>query len=112
MALDEFLPSILAKDAPTRINAHADLVDFIKARDPTYPLACSTKCVKALKVWVGSPNYKVGHITALCIFLCGVAPIRLEIGRYDGLAEENRICLQCTSKEIENEKHVILNCAL
>ena len=41
-------------------------------------------------------------------FRCGVAPIRIKIGRYEGLAEESRLCPFCNV--LENEIHEILNC--
>ena len=39
----------------------------------------------------------------------GVAPIRLETGRYEGLPVEERVCPLC-GVETENEQHVLLNC--
>ena len=49
------------------------------------------------------------HRSALAKFCCGVAPIRLETGRYERLAVNNRICPLCNT-EVENEIHVLLNC--
>ncbi len=43
---------------------------------------------------------------------CGVAPIRLETGRYEGLTEQERICTVCNMDEIESEMHVIICCPL
>ena len=42
------------------------------------------------------------HRSALAKFCCGVAPIRLETGRYERLAVNNRICPLC-NREVENE---------
>ena len=42
-------------------------------------------------------------------FRCGVAPIRIETGRYDNTRENDRICPICNCN-IENETHVILYC--
>jgi hypothetical protein len=49
------------------------------------------------------------HKTALAKFRCGAAPIRLEIGRYERLAFNDRICPLCKT-EVENEVHVLLKC--
>ncbi len=43
------------------------------------------------------------------VFRAGVAPIRLETGRYEGLEVDDRICPICKN-EIETEKHVITRC--
>jgi hypothetical protein len=51
----------------------------------------------------------VQHRSALAKFRCGVAPIRLETGRYEGLAVEERTCFNCIDK-VEDEVHVLLQC--
>ena len=51
------------------------------------------------------------HRSAFSRFRCGVAPIRIETGRYERLTEEERVCPFCNS-EIENELHVLINCPL
>ena len=51
---------------------------------------------------------------SLALLRCGVAPIRLETGRYENgkyIPEEERICQVCQA-EIENEIHVLLKCSL
>ena len=50
------------------------------------------------------------HRAAFCKFRCGVAPIRLETGRYENLPENERKCIFCN--EVESEQHVILHCPL
>ena len=50
--------------------------------------------------------------SALAKFRCGVAPIRLETGRYEGLPEGERICPMCDSEDIESEIHVLTKCSL
>ena len=40
-------------------------------------------------------------------FRCGVAPLRIETGRYENIREDQRICPICKS-DIENETHAIL----
>ena len=49
------------------------------------------------------------HRSALAKFRLGVAPIRLETGRYEGLAENQRLCPLCENA-VENEVHVLLYC--
>lgn len=50
------------------------------------------------------------HRSAYSKFRCGVAPIRIETGRYEGLPVEGRICPFCG--KIENEIHVLLDCSV
>jgi hypothetical protein len=40
----------------------------------------------------------------------GIAPIRLETGRYERITEENRLCTICKNGEIESELHVLTIC--
>ncbi len=49
-------------------------------------------------------------ILKIAKFRCGVAPIRLETGRYIGEYESARICQLCNLNEIESEEHVIIRC--
>ena len=49
------------------------------------------------------------HRSAFCKFRCGVAPIRIETGRYENLVEEERKCPFCKTVK-EDESHVILSC--
>lgn len=49
------------------------------------------------------------HRAAYAKFRCGVAPIRIETGRFENLEVAQRLCHFCS--EIEDEKHVILNCS-
>ena len=50
------------------------------------------------------------HRAAFSKFRCGVAPIRLETGRFEGLPVERRLCPFCDV--VENESHVLLKCKL
>ena len=43
------------------------------------------------------------HRSAYCKFRCGVAPIRIETGRFENLSIENRTCPFCHA--IETESH-------
>ena len=54
--------------------------------------------------------YNKNHRSALAKFRCGVAPIRLETGRYENLPVEDRMCPTCHS-EVETEEHVLIRCA-
>ena len=49
------------------------------------------------------------HKTAMSKFRCGVAPIRLETGRYENIPENERKCPICKDF-VENEIHVLLHC--
>ena len=51
------------------------------------------------------------HRSALSKFRLGVAPIRIETGRYERLSVSERICFHCKSC-VEDELHVLLNCPL
>ena len=50
------------------------------------------------------------HRSALCKFRCGVAPIRIETGRYENLPLEDRKCPFCNV--LEDEQHVLLDCVM
>lgn len=49
--------------------------------------------------------------SALAQFRCGIAPLRIETGRYEGIPLENRTCFNCVHC-VESESHVILHCVL
>ena len=49
--------------------------------------------------------------TLLSQFRCGVAPLRIETGRYERLPVNERICFMCENK-IETEEHVLIECPL
>jgi hypothetical protein len=49
------------------------------------------------------------HQSAFAKFRCGVAPLRIETGRFENLRIEERICCFCNDF-IEDETHVLLNC--
>ena len=50
------------------------------------------------------------HRSAFAKFRCGVAPLRIETGRYENKPLEERKCPFCD--EVENESHVVLSCYL
>ena len=51
----------------------------------------------------------ISHRAAFCKFRCGVAPIRIETGRYENIAVSQRLCNFCNV--VEDETHVILDCS-
>lgn len=52
--------------------------------------------------------------SALAKFRCGVAPLRIETGRYgrNRIPVHQRTCTLCNSTNVEDESHVILKCPL
>ena len=50
-----------------------------------------------------------GKRSVLAKFRTGVAPLRVETGRYESLPVEQRVCFNCT-KQTEDEKHVLIEC--
>lgn len=52
------------------------------------------------------------HRSALAKFRCGTAPLRIETGRYEGLAEDDRTCFACNYSCVEDELHVLTVCPL
>ena len=61
--------------------------------------------VKDLLKWAG-----MDRIMTSFDHIC-LSPIRIETGRYERLALENRRCFNCVN-HIENEEHVLLHCPL
>ena len=60
-------------------------------------------------------HYVTSHMprsfrSAMAKFRLGVAPIRLETGRYERLPVEQRLCQMCENRCAEDENHVILKC--
>ena len=49
------------------------------------------------------------HRSSYAKFRMGVAPLRLETGRYEHLTENRRVCFNCPN-EVESEEHVIMDC--
>jgi len=49
---------------------------------------------------------------ALAKFRLGVAPLRIETGRYVGENVEDRLCTLCDLQEVESEEHVITRCPI
>ena len=51
------------------------------------------------------------HRSAFAKFRMGVAPLRIETGRYEHLEEEQRVGFNC-GDTIKSEEHVLLECPL
>ena len=71
---------------------------------------------KLFKSEYGSEQYckiilPLKHRSAFAKFRCGVAPLRLETGRYENIPENERLCPYCR-QSVEDEFHVLLNCNL
>ena len=62
-------------------------------------------------------DYVKNHImsgtrrSAVAKFRCGVAPLRVETGRYEIIPYDERNCFNCINV-VENEEHVLLECPL
>ncbi len=56
------------------------------------------------------------HRSAMSKFRCGVAPLKIETGRYENIPLEARICFNCNSLHdinvVESEMHVLTECSL
>jgi hypothetical protein len=62
------------------------------------------------EMYVSTSNIPAKHRSALAKFRCGVAPIRLETGRYENMPVNARLCPICKNA-VETEKHVLLECS-
>ena len=51
------------------------------------------------------------HRSALAKFRCGVAPLKIETGRYERIPHDQRFCFSCANK-VEDEIHVLTECPL
>lgn len=50
--------------------------------------------------------------STLAQFRCGIIPIRIETGRFQGEPIEERICVFCSNRSVEDEFHFLLYCSL
>ena len=53
------------------------------------------------------------YISAYAKVRAGVAPLRIETGRYERLGVNERLCFNCSKlgiNVVEDEKHVLLQC--
>ena len=56
-----------------------------------------------------TPILSRGQRSALAKFRCGMAPLKIETGRYSQTPICERICFNCT-KLVEDEIHVLILC--
>ena len=56
-----------------------------------------------------SLNIPISHRAAYAKFRCGVAPLRIETGRYSNLPVQDRVCPFCPMT-VEDEIHVLFKC--
>jgi hypothetical protein len=71
---------------------------------------------KLLKQDYGTETYckiimSKSHRAAFAKFTAGVAPLRVETGRYEGLPIDSRLCPFCVNL-VEDEFHTIFKCSL
>ena len=52
------------------------------------------------------------HRSVLAQFRCGILPFKIEIGRFDIILVELRLCEMCDLNSIEDETHFFLYCSL
>ncbi len=71
----------------------------------TYRMFKKKPCMEPYLVKVYSKKYR----SAMSKFRCGVAPLKIETGRYNGTPLEDRVCFNCPS-QIESEQHVLISC--
>ena len=75
------------------------------------------RCYKQFKNEYTTEFYVKAHTitrqcrSALAKFRCGVAPLKIETGRYQSLPVHERTCFHCNT-EVEDELHVLLFCPL
>ena len=62
------------------------------------------------KDFIVTEKIQYKYRSAFSKFKCGVAPIRIETGRYEQLPEGERLCQCCDEAVIESEMHVIMSC--
>jgi hypothetical protein len=48
--------------------------------------------------------------SAVAKFCSGVAPLKIETGRYTNTPEEERLCTVCNMSEVESEEHSLIRC--
>ena len=87
-----------------------------KQRLLSYDHGKKLRTYKCFKNEYCTENYILCHMpkryrSAFAKFRCGVAPLRIETGRYERLQVNERVCFNCNNM-IEDEEHVLLHCPL
>ena len=57
-----------------------------------------------------SVNLKRSQRALIAKLRLGIFPINIELGRYRGIPQDERLCPICLSGEIEDEFHILLHC--
>ena len=55
-------------------------------------------------------NLKINERSMLVQFRCGVLPLRIKIGQYEGEKPEDRHCKMCERQQSEDESQFLLHC--
>jgi hypothetical protein len=55
-------------------------------------------------------NLKRNERAILSQFRCGILPLRIETGRFNGEAPDERLCRFCTMGAVEDENHFLISC--
>ena len=55
-------------------------------------------------------NFKKQIHSVITQLRAGCLPIEIELGRYQNIPRDQRLCKQCTQNHIENELHFIIYC--
>lgn len=81
----------------------------------SYSTGCKLRTYKLFKHTYNTEQYLLQkmpqrHRSAFSKFRCGVAPLKIETGRYERKNLDERVCFNCNI--LEDEKHVLLNCPL
>lgn len=85
-------------------------------RVSSYSTGKKLRTYKLFKSHYGTEKYVLSNIqrrykSAFAKFRFGVAPLKIETGRYENMAVNDRKCFICLD-DVEDEKHVILTCPL
>ena len=65
---------------------------------------------KILLANYGSVNLKRSQRALIAKLRLGIFPINIELGRYRGIPQDERLCPICLLGEIEDELHILLHC--
>ncbi len=70
---------------------------------------------KLFKTDLTPENYCIYHTSrakrsVFAQFRCGILPLNIEVGRFRGLKESDRVCIFCDQNAIESEIHFLLEC--
>ena len=50
------------------------------------------------------------HRSAFAKFRSGTAPLQVEVGRFNNIPYDERLCTLCKQNDVENEMHILLHC--